>query len=1114
MRRYLFILIFCAVCTPVLSQTAPDLLPVRQNGKWGFIDTTGNLIINMNHGIEDVKFFHRVGIIIFRKGAGFGLMNLTGTEVIPPLFDEIRILGNELVALQRDTLWGCQSFSGDNVLPIEYERIELFKQNGFLSIFNNQLWGIADRNGNVLKAPTYDTIDVHQSSYFLTDTAGFKGLIDFDGNEICPPIYGKIKVESNDIIFCTVKDKWGAINHKGEQIIPHEWANYQFLSSYFVELYDRDNNLYMHFPASGKSIKGGSYSRFRILPSDEDKNELQFLLAYKDGNAGIIDSAGTVLIEPTFKQIIQDGNLFIVKNDRYWGLLNIKGEELTRPQFDYIYDFNGPIAKIKRGELYGIINKNGEEVIPGIYRQIQLGVNMAKVYEINGSVQLYEFDEQGEVAKFEIFKKVRTISVGKRKHFQFALDTSTVFNTRSIYRWVLDSEKQKWGLWNTEADSLQIKAIYDRVEQIPSTDLTIVEWRRRNSRPLLGLVNHKDGKPLTSPSFAYINGEDFTHSPIARSRLMDGNFVLLHERGFFVMKGFNYSSAFKNGLARINYLGTLYCTDSENNETLSTYNDFFQNWIGTSSNTTLFRNCTGTNPGATTENVRIKCKNCRWGFIDTLGRQVIKADYDWVEEFNNGTAIVRKGDKYGVINTSGKLVIDLIYDHIQYMPNADQQLFQVAIANRRQGIINRNGKVVIDLNYDKVTAFKEGKVAVKKGKSWGFADTTGKVVIDVKYYKVQPFHEGLAAVMYRGKWGYVNHSGEMVIKPVFTRASSFHEGKAWVSQKGKFGYINLQGEFVIEPQFHNAYDFQNGRARVRINSRTGTIDTAGNWVIKPDFHHIEAFNQYGLAIVRKKKNKHGVINQKGEQIVAARYRKIHPFREGLARVYKGRKYGFVDTLGNELVKPAYSRAGDFSDGLAKVQLGSGWGYINSSGAMVIHKNFKRAFDFDEGVAIVQSMSGSNRPAYGLIDKKGDFIILPAYEKFYGYNEGIGAVRNNGRHYFINAENERIFSRNFPHISAFTNGYSAVVLNKKWGVIDRRGFDVISGQFDKIAAFENGYATVNIKTLTGVADLNGNMVIEPQFGAFTYLGSGIFRVEKGAEIGYLRSNGYWLWELQE
>jgi hypothetical protein len=55
--------------------------------------------------------------------------------------------------------------------------------------------------------------------------------------------------------------------------------------------------------------------------------------------------------------------------------------------------------------------------------------------------------------------------------------------------------------------------------------------------------------------------------------------------------------------------------------------------------------------------------------------------------------------------------------------------------------------------------------------------------------------------------------------------------------------------------------------------------------------------------------------------------------------------------------------------------------------------------------------------------------------------------------------------------------------------------------------------VEVSQLVGVVDIKGKVIIPPTFEYISYIGNGLFRVEKGDKLGYLNSNGDWVWAMQ-
>ena len=85
-----------------------------------------------------------------------------------------------------------------------------------------------------------------------------------------------------------------------------------------------------------------------------------------------------------------------------------------------------------------------------------------------------------------------------------------------------------------------------------------------------------------------------------------------------------------------------------------------------------------------------------YGYINTKGDIVIKAQFDDIEPFNNGFAAVKKDGKYGIINTKGEFVVPCEYGAIGYyektdtiIPLLDANYNQIAVYNIRKNLIRK-----------------------------------------------------------------------------------------------------------------------------------------------------------------------------------------------------------------------------------------------------------------------------------------------------------------------------------------------------------------------------------------------------------------------------------------
>ena len=169
--------------------------------------------------------------------------------------------------------------------------------------------------------------------------------------------------------------------------------------------------------------------------------------------------------------------------------------------------------------------------------------------------------------------------------------------------------------------------------------------------------------------------------------------------------------------------------------------------------------------------------------------------YDDIEEFHEGLARVKVGDRYGFIDTTGKLIV----------PMMDTW------CDRR---------------------FSEGLCVVKQGDRYGYMDMTGRIVISCRFTLAEPFSCSRAVVSTAGpgesgmitERGVIDHNGNWVVEErVFDGIMSFSEDYAVVAKDGKYGFINVNGKIVIPMIYEKARSFHDDYAAVRVDGKWGFL---------------------------------------------------------------------------------------------------------------------------------------------------------------------------------------------------------------------------------------------------------------------------------------------------
>ena len=100
------------------------LAPVMKNGKFGYINTEGKLVISLQ--FDETKPFYGAYAAVKMNNA-WGFINKKGEVVVAPNFDEVGIFKEGLAAAQLSGRWGYIKENGDLAIPFIFNQAENFK---------------------------------------------------------------------------------------------------------------------------------------------------------------------------------------------------------------------------------------------------------------------------------------------------------------------------------------------------------------------------------------------------------------------------------------------------------------------------------------------------------------------------------------------------------------------------------------------------------------------------------------------------------------------------------------------------------------------------------------------------------------------------------------------------------------------------------------------------------------------------------------------------------------------------------------------------------------------------------------------------------------------------
>lgn len=146
------------------------------------------------------------------------------------------------------------------------------------------------------------------------------------------------------------------------------------------------------------------------------------------------------------------------------------------------------------------------------------------------------------------------------------------------------------------------------------------------------------------------------------------------------------------------------------------------------------------------------------------GNLIIPCEYDIVQDLSEGMSAVCKGNLWGYVDSLGSNIIPCSYCSEHYYdgelidddwgeggaPDEAHDFHEgmvVVMKDGKAGFLNAKGENSIPFNYERAYDFSEEMAAVKNDDKWGFINIAGHSVIACQYDAVCSFSEGMAAIM-------------------------------------------------------------------------------------------------------------------------------------------------------------------------------------------------------------------------------------------------------------------------------------------------------------------------------------------------------------------------------
>ena len=234
-------------------------------------------------------------------------------------------------------------------------------------------YGIADMNGTVLTANSYGRIGYHTGYGFITvtvdasDEINGTGVVNLKGEEIVPCTYGEVDFENEHWISAIVLKSATADQYDYESWFSDNYYLIDHVDFYYVD----DDGAASKVSSLNRDVYKDckAYGRFINIESRADGS----VTAY-DGTWSAVEAPEP--IDSLYDEApgASEEIVSYYENGQY-GLKDAAGNVIIGPTYGYISTFEGDYAEVtnrlESGDVKGLIDKTGAAVVPVEYEEIE-----------------------------------------------------------------------------------------------------------------------------------------------------------------------------------------------------------------------------------------------------------------------------------------------------------------------------------------------------------------------------------------------------------------------------------------------------------------------------------------------------------------------------------------------------------------------------------------------------------------------------------------------------------------------------------------------------------------------------------------------------------------------
>jgi hypothetical protein len=340
-----------------------ELLPFMSDGKYGYFDYTGEVIIQPEY---DYAAFFKEGLAVVMKNDRFGFIDKGNRVVIPIQYDNALDFDQGRAVVEKEEKLGMIDRNGVVIFDFEYEDLGTLNE-GLVYASMEGFYGYYDKNANLRIKHQFEEAFSFQDGKAKVVLNEKEAFIDIYGTFEVPAGYADIRFFNDSLLVYELDGDYGLMR-KNCSI---------FLDAQFQEIGELQNGraLIVQDDYIGYLNDKGEIvipPKFELFPNYQDKGAFSSKNAVVKlkGKFGMIDLNGKFAIPNVYADLGAFSSRIAFSKGKGWGFIDPAGKEVLKPAYDYAESFLQGHAIIELAGQQGVIDQKGSVILPIEYGSI------------------------------------------------------------------------------------------------------------------------------------------------------------------------------------------------------------------------------------------------------------------------------------------------------------------------------------------------------------------------------------------------------------------------------------------------------------------------------------------------------------------------------------------------------------------------------------------------------------------------------------------------------------------------------------------------------------------------------------------------------------------------